>query len=460
MKNYLDFLAYPNETCLLTTNEAWKFFNNGPTDKKQVNYAKITETRVPFNKNIIICDVKISDRKNEDEIYEKYPIYLYNLRRGLSFIMNDEIYSKRYVLNLQEETKEISKTPKIQPYGQKFIYRKKEIPKIDSTPIIFSEEHRENEPPSPIPKISSQKIIYRKKIKAEFSEFLDPCLENSPKILRKGMHKFFDISPDWFKVGKFVEIPNFENKPANYIFFPIKKFIETSPDAKIELIASRKINGENAQISYCEEYNFWCIASKNVALCARNIEDIKLYEGKRYTFAKEMAKTWFSILSSIEKNNQLSEFIKEISNKTLIGEYVGNFEHQHMVHYPKETIIFFSIVLNESKINCLDPIFSQKLFMKYGLECVEIESKGIFNNLENIFTKCSQIINEIAIESIYNEEEGIVLYFVTRANSTLASITLSLCKIKTLEYRIYRKIRENIKNQLINSISIFDGRNE
>ena len=38
-----------------------------------------------------------------------------------------------------------------------------------------------------------------------------------------------------------------------------------------------KANGENAQISYFPEFDTWIIASKNVALAARNRSDLKLY---------------------------------------------------------------------------------------------------------------------------------------------------------------------------------------
>lgn len=42
--------------------------------------------------------------------------------------------------------------------------------------------------------------------------------------------------------------------------------------------------------------------------------------------------------------------------KTLIGEYVGNQDYQHLVKYKKQTILFYAIVenLNGSEI-CMPP---------------------------------------------------------------------------------------------------------
>ena len=46
------------------------------------------------------------------------------------------------------------------------------------------------------------------------------------------------------------------------------------------------------------------------------------------------------------------------------------------------------------------------------------------------------------------EEEGSVLYFVECDSVDVTGITVALCKLKTLEYRIYRKLREKLKTLL------------
>ena len=38
-----------------------------------------------------------------------------------------------------------------------------------------------------------------------------------------------------------------------------------------------KANGENVQISFNEKINYWIISSKNVALLARNENDLNAY---------------------------------------------------------------------------------------------------------------------------------------------------------------------------------------
>ena len=115
-----------------------------------------------------------------------------------------------------------------------------------------------------------------------------------------------------------------------------------------------KANGENCQISYIQELDAWIIASKNVGLIARNEADIELYakkNGLRYSFASMMAKCWFTLISSF-KRKELENLKTDFSGRTFVGEYIGNPACQHLVKYPRETIVFYAVVDNKSKKIC------------------------------------------------------------------------------------------------------------
>jgi hypothetical protein len=56
------------------------------------------------------------------------------------------------------------------------------------------------------------------------------------------------------------------------IFAPLKKAMLEGH--KVEAVRMLKANGENTQISYVPEIDAWAIASKNVGLIARNLEDV------------------------------------------------------------------------------------------------------------------------------------------------------------------------------------------
>jgi hypothetical protein len=58
-----------------------------------------------------------------------------------------------------------------------------------------------------------------------------------------------------------------------------------------------------------------------------------------------------------------------------------------------------------------------------------------------------QVFKDVAKSEIAKDEEGNVLYFIKRdkINNNNDKV-LSLCKLKTLEYRLFRKMREKLRN--------------
>ena len=295
-------------------------------------------------------------------------------------------------------------------------------------------------------------------------------------MLRKGMKKFIDLPFDFFgidpKTNKYyLKTSNLENKEkANslkYIFYPC--IDANNRGYLIEIIKLMKANGENAQISYSPLLNSWVIASKNVCLCARKRSDLDTYYPKRrydketrsevatrYSFANIIGHCWFDIIENFSEGhiNAIKNYIKD---KTLIGEYVGNQYHQHLIRYMKHTILFFGIVDNENPIDNSLPIIKAFAKLKeFKLDVVPYEYIGTYEKMEDVYEAMKKLYIRIAESSIIDEEEGSVIYLNrTRARSIKSDMkyriddkVLSLCKLKTWEYRIYRKLREKLKNHL------------
>lgn len=68
----------------------------------------------------------------------------------------------------------------------------------------------------------------------------------------------------------------------------------------------------------------------------------------------------------------------------------------------------------------------------------------MFNNIDDLSAALNHEYSLVTSGSIKNEEEGAVLYFVRRGASS--DQVISLCKLKSLEYRIFRKLREKLRN--------------
>jgi len=194
-------------------------------------------------------------------------------------------------------------------------------------------------------------------------------------IGRKGLNKFFDISYEFISAeGRYKDdkLSHYESNIKNMILAGAKKAIVEGH--KVEIIKSLKANGENTQISYNPDLDTFIIASKNVGLLARDEKDLDLYPPKaiRYNFSYLMAKCWFTLISELKKKD-LEALKKDMAHRTFVGEYIGNIQCQHLVKYPRETIIFYAIVDNNSPKMCNLPEESYKIFKKYGFDVVNVE---------------------------------------------------------------------------------------
>jgi hypothetical protein len=218
---------------------------------------------------------------------------------------------------------------------------------------------------------------------------------------------------------------------------------------KVEAIKMLKANGENCQVSYQPNIDAWIIASKNVGLVARNMDDVELYTKKnamRYSYAVLMARCWFTIVEQFNKKDYES-LKQDFAHRTFVGEYIGNQACQHLVKYPRETIVFYAVVENYSKRMCMVPEDSIVLFKKYKLDIVNIDSMGLYNDYDHLCDDLQREFETVSGLSIRDEEEGAVVYFVLRhSEDANKDQVLSLGKFKTLEYRLFRKMREKLRN--------------
>lgn len=266
---------------------------------------------------------------------------------------------------------------------------------------------------------------------------------------RKGLEKFFDlryehISPEQRYDDTCLDDETHMHK--NYILAgPLKAILE---GYEVEVIKTLKANGENVQVSWNPDISAWVICSKNVALVAQRRPDVNKYAGDRFNFAKEMAHVWFDRLNEIEKQfgqDGVTALKQDLSNNTLIGEYIGSAEHQHLVKYSRVTIIFYAIVDNNSEDDCWPCDQAWQLFSKYGLDKVHALSLGSFTNFDALADCLCTTFKDVAKSEIAKDEEGNVLYFIKRTKDGSGDKVLSLSKLKTLEYRLFRKMREKLR---------------
>jgi hypothetical protein len=112
-----------------------------------------------------------------------------------------------------------------------------------------------------------------------------------------------------------------------------------------------------------------------------------------------------------------------------------------LVKYSRVTIIFYAVVENQSDDTCLPCDQAWTIFSKYGLDVVKIQDLGTFTNFGAFCDQMETTFKEVAKSPIAQDEEGNVLYFEDKTKGKV----LSLAKLKTLEYRLFRKMREKLR---------------
>ncbi len=119
-----------------------------------------------------------------------------------------------------------------------------------------------------------------------------------------------------------------------------------------------------------------------------------------------ISNSWLDFLQTLKGTNLYADFIQELHNHTLIGEYVTT---DNLIKYKQNNLYFHSITENGSNLICFDIERTYKLFEKYGLLITPIEK--IEENITDFETFTSTINNfaeMIQSTSMMIQEEGSV----------------------------------------------------
>lgn len=254
-------------------------------------------------------------------------------------------------------------------------------------------------------------------------------------ICRRGLKKFFILGEEHIFHARAQE--KVDQRIMDHTYHDIEKAINNKE--VVTIYELEKANGENCQISYVEPLQSWIIASKNQSILLRKENDILLYT-ENIPLLKKIGRTWFKILSQL--NEAEIEQLKLELNKglNLIGEFCGNKDHQTLVPINEENIFFFAIVNINSFDTCIAPPQAISFFQNFKLSHVKIIYTKIIQKSNLFYDELMSIYEKVASQSLDKNGEGSVLYF-TGKDAQNNERTLSLCKIKSLEYKIFKTIR-------------------
>lgn len=134
----------------------------------------------------------------------------------------------------------------------------------------------------------------------------------------------------------------------------------------------------------------------------------------------------------------------ELSNNTLIGEYCNSDALQHLVDYGKQPqLYFYALVRKDSRSeDCQSTSAAYKFIETYGLPAAKVRREEA-DGWEEAVEKLRGTVVRTSEQTMREGGEGYVVY-VSGVYAD-GEKCLLVCKVKTIEYRIYRKLREKLK---------------
>ena len=424
-------------------------------NKKQ--YHKLKDMMIKFNKmptpldNVDLIDIKLGARLTEDEVFLEQDFIAQYLRRGESLFFNN--------INGKYDYARIGLN-KFFDYKKIFDINKENDVKLQKrvlgNMIKISNENENNK------NIKYYAYLTTKVNGENFQVSYNTeyqCWVIASKNVSIAVKKKSDI--DFYKNGNnFLNLEKEEDKEKDASLNP-KEIMKKNKKAKKEEKKKKKQERierrkkekekekekENEEIKEEEEKE-----EKNDNKIINNEKEKDKKNNKaqsilnRFSYACDFAETWFNILEErIIKNNLYDEFIKEISDHTLIGESVGDKKREHILVYKERDIIFYGIVNNKKLLteNCIPLSQSFNIFKKYNLTYTEIQPSEKFDTLNDLLSYINTQYDVIFDKSLQESGEGNVVYFSCDINNVES---IQNCgKLKTFDYRFLRKIREKCK---------------
>ena len=420
-------------------------------NKKQ--YHKLKDMMIKFNKmptpldNVDLIDIKLGARLTEDEVFLEQDFIAQYLRRGESLFFNN--------INGKYDYARIGLN-KFFDYKKIFDINKENDVKLQKrvlgNMIKISNENENNK------NIKYYAYLTTKVNGENFQVSYNTeyqCWVIASKNVSIAVKKKSDI--DFYKNGNnFLNLEKEEDKEKDASLNP-KEIMKKNKKAKKEEKKKKKQERierrkkekekENDEIKEEEEKE-----EKNDNKIINNEKEKDKKNNKaqsilnRFSYACDFAETWFNILEErIIKNNLYDEFIKEISDHTLIGESVGDKKREHILVYKERDIIFYGIVNNKKLLteNCIPLSQSFNIFKKYNLTYTEIQPSEKFDTLNDLLSYINTQYDVIFDKSLQESGEGNVVYFSCDINNVES---IQNCgKLKTFDYRFLRKIREKCK---------------
>ncbi|XP_063840019.1 uncharacterized protein LOC135088878 isoform X2 [Scylla paramamosain] len=215
-----------------------------------------------------------------------------------------------------------------------------------------------------------------------------------------------------------------------------REYFIGDPNEATKVVCMDKLNGEAAHIScrYIDDQFYLIVGSKNVHMLIRGTNDIDLYEGSRYEYAKAIARTVCNTLTSLDawKRHLLLSFLHH-TRCTLVGEIL-QVKNQHIVnlsHLTKPEVVIIS--LTPTYTGCQ----GKSLLSMPPHRLLDLCHALGLHTASYTIISVAQAMDQKEHVRKKKDSEGEVFYYLDKNEDTIG-----LVKVKTVWYVILRALRE------------------
>ena len=150
---------------------------------------------------------------------------------------------------------------------------------------------------------------------------------------------------------------------------------------------------------------------------------------------------------------QVDKLKDALSDKVLIGDFIGSRELLNIVEYPRETILFHNIVAKSksaeaARENAYCLTGGEEMFQEFGLDYIPQESQGVFDDFDQLCDKLEALYREVSCKPLDVQEEGAVLTMVQREREGMPDAVVSMCHVKSVEYVALKLVCDTLQDAL------------
>ena len=237
----------------------------------------------------------------------------------------------------------------------------------------------------------------------------------------------------------------------------IKTHLKSGDQCTVDMVKMTKSNGLPILISYDDFTCCWLIGTEKETIAVLKKDDIEMYPRYEFENSKQVAHMFFDMLKDF-KPDEIESLKQELNGFTIVGEFIGDSTRQEIVRYRRPSLVFYARVPNNKNLQCYPPENAINFFEQHGLAYGSYNNRTGIKSIEEFLDLLEGLVYHIEESNLKESEEGALIFIVLQKKSHQKVLLYST--IKTLEFRLYKKLKDRLNEHITKRIHPKDQYNK